>query len=60
MSLLKSIINNFVKEKSVNTKIEIADQINKYDGINMSSLVVYAPKNLLELNKVIEEYFSFH
>ena len=54
VGLLKSIISNFVKDKNSNVKIQIADQIKKYDGINMSSLVVYAPTNLSELNKVID------
>ena len=54
MSLLKSILSNFVKNNSNCKSIEIVDEIKKYDGINMSSLVVYAPKNLTELNKVID------
>ena len=54
MSILKSIISAFVKDKQQKTEIEINDDVKKYDGINMSSLVVYAPKNLTELNKVID------
>lgn len=54
MSILKSLISNFVKDKQKNTSIQIDDNIKKYDGINMSSLVVYAPKSVAELNKVID------
>ena len=53
MGLLKSLISNFV-EKKKNCSVEIANTLSKYDGINMSSLIVYAPKNLEELNKVID------
>ena len=54
MGLLKSIISNFVKEKDGGSQIEIANEIKKYDGISTTSRAVYAPKNLLELNKVID------
>ena len=52
MGLLKSLINGFAQKK--NNNVEVADSLAKYDGINMSSLIVYAPKNLEELNKVID------
>lgn len=54
MGLLKSVINSFVKKKQVESEVEISSDIKKYDGINMSSLIVYAPKNIEELNKVID------
>ena len=54
MGLLKTIVNNFVKQNQVDTEVKVDESINKYDGINMSSLVVYAPKNIAELNKVID------
>ena len=54
MGLIKTIVNNFVKQKEIEKEVIVDKSINKYDGINMSSLVVYAPKNLIELNKVID------
>ncbi len=54
MGLLKTIISNFVKDKQDIKQVKIDDTIKKYDGVNMNSLVVYAPKNILELNKVID------
>lgn len=54
MSLIKSIISNFSKKEVRQTKVSVNENIKKYDGINMSSLVVYAPKNIEELNKVID------
>ncbi len=54
MGLIKTIVNNFVKQKEIESEVSVDENIKKYDGINMSSLVVYAPKNLIELNKVID------
>ena len=54
MSLIKSIVSKFVKEKNIEQSVSVNQDIKKYDGINMSSLVVYAPKNIQELNKVID------
>lgn len=54
MSLIKSIINKFVKQKSEQQTVSVNQNIKKYDGINMSSLVVYAPKNIQDLNKAID------
>ena len=54
MGLLKTIVNSFVKKKELETEVNVDKSIKQYDGINMSSLVVYAPKNILELNKVID------
>lgn len=54
MSLIKSIVDKFVKQKNIETTVNVSDEIKKYDGVNMSSLVVYAPKNITELNKAID------
>ena len=54
MSLIKSIVSSFTKKDKAQTEVSINENIKKYDGINMSSLVVYAPKNFDELNKVID------
>ena len=54
MGLLKTIISGFIKDKEQLQEVKIDDAIKKYDGVNMNSLVVYAPKNILELNKVID------
>lgn len=54
MGLLKTLIQNFAKEKDKDLEVKINDEVKKYDGINMSSLVVYAPQNISELNKVID------
>ena len=54
MGLIKTIVNSFLKEKQSNAEVNVSNSIEKYDGINMSSLVVYAPKSLPELNKVID------
>ena len=54
MSVLKSIIQSFVKKNQPSTQVDVSDSINKYDGINMSSLVVYAPKRIEDVNKVID------
>lgn len=54
MGLLKSILNNFAGQKQQNTQVDVDQNIKKYDGVNMNSLVVYAPKNIGELNKVID------
>ena len=54
MGLLKTILQNFTKEKDKSFEVKINEEVKKYDGINMSSLVVYAPKNITELNKVID------
>ncbi len=54
MSLIKTIVNNFVKKKEAQTEVSVDESIKKYDGIDTTSLVVYAPKDILELNKVID------
>ena len=54
MGLIKTIVDSFVKQKLPQSEVKVANEISKYDGINMSSLVVYAPKNIVELNKVID------
>lgn len=54
MGLIKAFIDSFSKKKESQKDISVNDGIAKYDGINMSSLVVYAPKNIQELNKVID------
>ena len=54
MGLIKTIISNYIKDKQTESEVNVSNNISKYDGINMSSLVVYAPKNILELNKVID------
>ena len=54
MGLLKTLIESFTKEKDKSLQVNVSDDVKKYDGINMSSLVVYAPKNITELNKVID------
>lgn len=54
MGIIKSIINSFSKNDTGRVEVSVNENIKKYDGISMSSLVVYAPKNIDELNKVID------
>ena len=54
MSILKNLVSKFVKQKDLDTSVNVNNSINKYDGINMSSLIVFAPKNISDLNKAID------
>src|SRR5574344_1638313 len=54
MSLLRTLLNTFNKEQTSDKQIKVAEQIQKYDGVNLNSLVVFAPKNIEELNRVID------
>lgn len=57
MSLLKSILKSFTQKYSKNNFehiVKINDSIKKSDGVDVSSLVVFAPKNVAEVNKVID------
>ena len=53
MSLFKQFVDKFLGKEN-NTFVDVSDNIAKYDEINLNSLVVYAPKSLQELNKVID------
>ena len=54
MSLLKSILKSFNQSKNLEQNIEVNNDIKKLDSINLSSLVVYAPKTIFDVNKVID------
>ena len=53
MSIFEQIFDKFLSKNDKNT-VGISKNISKFDGINLNNLVVYAPKNLFELNKVID------
>lgn len=53
MSLLKQLVEKFMGKEN-GQFVGVADGIEKYDGVNLNSLVVYAPKSLQQLNKVID------
>ena len=57
MSLLKSILKSFGEKYSKNNleqSVKVNDSIKKSDGVDVSSLVVFAPKNVEEVNRVID------
>ena len=54
MGILKSLLTAFSNKNQSSSAVNVDDSLSKYDGINMSSLIVYAPKNVDELNKVID------
>ena len=53
MGVFEQIYDKFLSNTK-NSFVEVANNISKFDGINLNNLVVYAPKNLVELNKVID------
>ena len=52
MGIFEQFLSNF--RANENSFVDIQKDISKFDGINLNGLVVYAPKNLKELNKVID------
>ena len=53
MSLFKQFFQKFCGQENCDC-VEVSDSVAKFDGVNPHSLVVYAPKDLQELNKVID------
>lgn len=53
MSFFEDIFDKFLL-KDNQSFVGVSNNIPKFDGINLNSLVVYAPKNIFELNKVID------
>ena len=53
MGLFEQFIQNFLSNQDRGF-VSVSKNISKFDGINLNSLVVYAPKNIAELNKVID------
>lgn len=53
MGIFEQIFDKFT-ENDKNIFVDTDKKISKFDGINLNNLVVYAPKNLRELNKVID------
>lgn len=53
MGIFEHIFGKFLQNGDKNF-VDISKKISKFDGINLNALVVYAPKNIVELNKVID------
>ena len=53
MGIFEQILDKFTKNDK-NIFVDTDKKISKFDGINLNNLVVFAPKNLSELNKVID------
>ena len=53
MGLFEQIFDKFLTKTDKNF-VDVSKNIAKFDGINLNSLVVYAPQNLFQLNKVID------
>lgn len=52
--MLNELIKSFVKKNESQNQIEISKSIERGTGEDYAGLVVYAPHNLAELNKVID------
>ena len=53
MGIFEQIFGKFLS-KDEKSFVDVSKNICKFDGINLNSLVVFAPKNIFELNKVID------
>ena len=53
MGIFEHIFNKFLQNNDKKV-VDISKNISKFDGINLNALVVFAPKNIVELNKVID------